>query len=328
MFVTVIASVDRARAPVAGWGGLLAVAGSLAARAGDLGAGREASIAGFVAISLGTAVVAAVAFDTAARRASLAGLRRAAAVIAAAAAAVLVVTTVTTLAPGRAGLPEDTLTGTYDFAVASDDAPGRVLVFGPAETLPGDGYDYEGLGYRVFTPPMPLTWSAYLPEPRLGDEALVAMFDDLVAGEVRRAGERLAEFGIGWVLFTEESPLESLLEAQLDLVPHRSLESVVFRNEVPAARAAAADGTPWVWDGTAYRLPAGAPASGTLYVAENADERWGPGVWSQTGWANQITVAGETVRFSGHGGRRMMAIGSAGWLGVLLVAAAAGRRRS
>jgi hypothetical protein len=313
---------------VAGWGGLLIVAGALVARAGDLGAGREASIAGFVTVSLGVAVVAAVAFDASARRGSLRGLRRATAVGGAGAAAVLVVTTVTLLAPGRAGLPEDTLTGSYDFAVAADGAPGRVLVLGPAETLPGTSYDYEGLGYRVFTPPVPRTWSTYLPEPRLGDEALVAVFDDLVAGRVRRAGERLAEFGIGWVLFTEESPLESLLEAQLDLVPLRSLESVVFRNEVPAARAAAADGTPWVWDGTAYRLPEGAPASGTLYVAENADERWGPGAWTQVDWANQITVAGDTVRFSGHGGRRMMAIGSAGWLGILLVVAVAGRLRS
>jgi hypothetical protein len=203
-----------------------------------------------------------------------------------------------------------------------------VLAFGSPDTLPGSSYDYEGLAYTVFTPPMPATWSAYLPDPRLGDRALTVLFDDLVAGRVRRAGERLADFGIGWVTFTEESPLESLLEAQLDLVPLRSLESVVFRNEVPTARAIAADGTAWQWDGTSYRLPASAPASGTLYVAENADYRWGPGVWAQADWANEIVVAGDTVSFSGHTGRRVMAIGSAGWLAALLVAALAGRRRS
>jgi hypothetical protein len=243
------------------------------------------------------------------------------------AGSLLILTTATVLAPGRAGLPEDTLTGTYAFAAAGDGAPGRVLAFGPAETLPGSSYDFEGLAYRVFTPPVPYTWSTYLPRPRLGDEALVALFDDLVDSRVRRAGERLADFGIGWVVFTEQSPLEALFESQLDLVPLRSLEFVVFRNEVPAARAMAADGTPWVWEGVSYRLPEGAPASGTLHVAENADERWGPGSWSQADWANQITVAGDVVEFSGHAGRRIMAIGSASWLGVLLLAAAVGRWR-
>ncbi len=326
--IAAIVAADRARAPVAGWSGLLVVAGALVARAGDLGAGREALVAGLAAASLGTAVLVGVALEAATRRHSLAGLRRATAVVAAAGAAVLTVTTVATLAPGRAGLPEDTFTGTYGFAAAAEGAQGRVLVFGPAETLPGTSYDYEGLAYRVFTPPVPRTWSTYLPDQRLGDNALVELFDDLVSGRVRRAGERLADFGIGWVLFTEDSPLESLFEAQLDLVPLRSLDSVVFRNEVPAARATAADGTAWRWDGTAYRLPEGAPASGTLYVAENGDRRWGPGEWEQAGWANRITVAGDTVRFSGHTGRRSMAVGSAGWLGALLVAALVGRRRT
>ena len=169
----------------------------------------------------------------------------------------------------------------------------------------------------MFTPPVPETWAAYLPEERLGDRALEALFDDLVDGRVRRAGERLASFGIQWVVFTEESPLETLFEAQLDLIPIRSLEFPVFRNEVPAARAVADTGAVWPGDGTGYRRPEGVSPTTSVYVAENADFRWGPGTWEQDGWANSVTVAAGVVEFSGHTGRRMLATGAAAWLGLL-----------
>ena len=169
----------------------------------------------------------------------------------------------------------------------------------------------------MIVPPYPTTWEAELNEPRLGDDALEAVLLDVVDGEVRRAGSALADFGIGWVVFTEPSPLELLFEAQLDLVPLRSFDFPVFRNEIPAAQAHSGDGTIWRSSGTGYQAPPGA-AGGTIMVASNADYRWGPGAWEQDGWSNQISGSGSSVGFGGHGPRRLLAIASAGWALVLV----------
>jgi hypothetical protein len=220
--------------------------------------------------------------------------------------------------PGRAGLPADQYRDVLAFATAGGDTGARVLLFGPAEDLPGTSRDFEGLGYRVVSPPYPESWDAYLPEPRLGDEALQGLLYELLGGDVRRAGERLAVFGIGWVAFTEQSPLEGVFEAQLDMVPLRGLAVPVFRNEVSATEAYGPGGTAWLRDGTGYVRPEGALA-GPVYVASNADYRWGPGEWSQADWANQIDTAGTEVHFAGHAGRRELALGSAAWLALLVV---------
>jgi hypothetical protein len=101
------------------------------------------------------------------------------------------------------------------------------------------------------------------------------------------------------------------------MVPLRGLALPVFRNEVPATEAFGPGGTPWLRDGTGYTRPAGA-LSGPIYVAANADYRWGPGDWNQADWANQVDTAGTEVRFAGHAGRRSLALGSAAWLAVLV----------
>jgi hypothetical protein len=198
-----------------------------------------------------------------------------------------------------------------------------VLLFGSADLLPGTSRDLDGLGYRVFMPPAPSSWSTYLNEPRLGDEALASFLDELLGGEVRRAGARLAPFGIGWVAFAEPSPLESLFETQLDLLPLRSFDFAVFRNEVATGVAVGADGSIWSPDGAGFvRAPGSFSAS--VVVATNADERWGPGSWSQQNWANGIITDDDSVRFGGYRPRLLMAIGSLGWLVLLLVVSAAG----
>jgi hypothetical protein len=213
------------------------------------------------------------------------------------------------------------------FAVGEERAPARVLVFGPESALPGTSRSLQGLGYRVFLPPAPENWEAYLNEPRLGDEALAAFLDEFVSGDVRRAGAPLAEFGIGWVAFLEESPLEGLFETQLDMVPVRSFDIPVFRNEVPAAVAAGADGAVWDAEGTGYSRPPSAQ-SVAVGLAVNADDRWGPGTWRQDDWGMRIIARTGSVDFSGHEPRRTMALGSLGWLGVLLVTMAFGWWRS
>ncbi|MBP1632155.1 MAG: putative glycosyltransferase [Acidobacteria bacterium] len=326
--LTVIAG-DPAVSAVAGWGGLLTALGALLARGGDFGVGREAEQAGLIAAALGLAAVTGAALEAGARRRRLGGLRGAAGVVATLAALVLVGSTVVMAQPGRAGLPEDEYGDRLAFATAGGDSGARVLLFGPAADLPGTSRDFEGLGYRVVAPPYPESWDAYLGEPRLGDEALRSLLDELLTGEVRRAGERLAVFGIGWVAFTEPSPLEDVFDAQLDMVPLRGLSLPIFRNEVPATEAYGPGGAAWPRDGTGYTRPEGG-LPGPVYVASNADYRWGPGEWNQADWANQVDTAGTAVRFAGHDGRRDLALGSAAWLGVLLALAAAGwwgRRR-
>ena len=319
--VLTVAAGDPAVSAVAGWGGLLAAAGAVLGRAGGLGAswhlGRGAEQAGLIAASLGVAAVAGAALEAGARRRRLGGLQGAAGWTAAVAALVLVGSTAALAVPGRAGLPADRYSDLLAFATAGGDSESRVLLFGPHEDLPGTSRDFEGLGYRVVSPPYPESWDAYLGEPRLGDEALDRLLDELLAGEVRRVGERLAAFGIGWVAFTEASPLEALFEAQLDLVPLRGMDPPVFRSEVAAPPAFGPGGTPWRRDGTGYVRPDGAP-SGLVYVAANADYRWGPGNWSQVDWANQVDTAGAEVRFAGHAGRRELALGSAVWLAGLV----------
>jgi hypothetical protein len=216
------------------------------------------------------------------------------------------------------------LTGDLAFAVPQNAAPTRVLMFG-AE-LPGTTRQLEGLPYRVIVPPYPTTWEARLNEPRLGDDALHAVLEDLLDGRVRRAGGLLAEFGIGWVAFSEPSPLQQVFAAQLDLVPLTSLRFPVFRNEVPTALALTPDGTGWDLAGTGYRSGdgAGTPA---IAIASNADHRWGPGSWEQVEWWNRVVPSEHSVQFQPYGPRRMMAIAAGVWLAALAAAWASSRRR-
>ena len=280
---------------------------------------------GLAAVSLGLAAVVGAALELGSRRRALRGWRSGVGHAAVAAGALFVAATLLLAGPGRAGLPDDSLTGVFDFAVPEDVGAGRILAFGP--DLPGTERTIEGLGYRVFDPPHPDSWDAYLNEARLGDDALHSFLESLLEGRERRAGDALAGFGVAWVVFTEPSPLQRLLETQLDLFALRSLDFPVYRNEVPAAPAMEEDGTRWLADGTGYRSPDGR-ASGALRIADNADFRWGPGSWEQVDWANELTGAPARVRFDAHLPRRVMAFGAGLWLIALVAAMILGRRRA
>ena len=324
--VSLLATVgagDRDTALVAGWGGLVAAVGTALARTGDLGLGREARAAGLAAVALGVAAVAGAALEAGGRRREFGGVRRLAGIAGALGALVLVVATVAVALPGRAGLPEDRYRDLLSFAVGDGPVTSRVLLFGPASDLPGESRDLEGLGYRVLSPPYPRSWETYLNVPRLGDEALDGLLRDLMAGKVRRAGEALAGFGIGWVAFTETSPLQGIFEVQLDMVPLRGLDLPTYRSEVPATVAVGSDGSAWTPAGTGFRRPPGAVGA-SVTVAVNADYRWGPGDWEQADWKSRVAGAGEGVRFSGSAARRDMAVLAAAWMALLLVVAGLG----
>lgn len=307
----ILASGDRVLMAVGTWGAVLAGLGGLVARSGSLGSGAAVEVAGQLAAALGTALVVGTALDANSRRRNVGGVDHVAVIVGTTSAVALVLLTMLVAGPGRAGLPADELTGDLAFAVPQDAPPTRVLMFGIS--LPGTTRELEGLPYRVIVPPYPTTWESRLNEPRLGDEALHAVLENVLDGRVRRVGALLADFGIGWVTFSEPSPLEQVFSAQLDLVPLRSLRFPVFRNEVPTALAQTPDGSGWDISGTGFTAGDGA-AVPTISIASNADYRWGPGVWEQVDWRNQVTPIERSVRFHPHGPRRLMAIAAATWL--------------
>jgi GT2 family glycosyltransferase len=318
-----LVSGDRTVAYVAGWGGIAVAGGVLLARSGDLGVGRDGLLIGLVAAAFGIGVAGGAALEFGARRTSVGGPRLMVGLGGVAATLLLVGATVVVIAPGRAGLPADEFGEMFAFAATADE-PARVLVFGADDRLPGTTRDLEGLAYRVVDPPVPESWSTFLASPRLGDEALHGVLTEVLDGEVRRAGERLAPFGIGWVAFVDESPMEVLFETQLDLVPLRSFSFTVFRNEVASPVAVDDGGAVWRFAGTGFAAPDGGGGS-AVGIAVNADARWGPGAWSQIDWANRVESGGSDVVFESDGGRRTQALLAGGWFLVLLALVAVGR---
>lgn len=311
---------DRLVSAVAVWGASMAVVGALVARTGGFDFGEEVFLVGLLLSGFGVAVIAGAGLEALVRRKSVGGVRALASVGAGATALALIVGTMGLAGPGRAGLPQDALSGRFDFAIDSDATSVRVLMFGAADALPGTERTIDGLGYRVFVPPYPSMSEAYLGEDRLGDDALQATLDELANGRIRRGGDALSEFGIGWVAFAEPSPLESVFESQLDFVALRSLDFPVFRNESSVAVAQSADGQVWRSDGTGFIAP-DSGSSGAVTIAANADYRWGPGTWSQADWANQVATQGSSLSFEGHTPRRLAAIAALVWLLILSAAA-------
>jgi hypothetical protein len=318
---------DRIISAVGAWGAMLAVIGAVVARTGDLGSGTDVLLAGLAATALGSAIVAGAALEAGTRRREVGGWRGSISLVGAVAAGALVLGTSALAGPGRAGIPEDVLTGSFSFAAPEGGSLTRVLLFGPPDSLPGESRDFDGLGYRVFIPPYPASWEAYLNEERLGDVALDETLASLVDGQTRRAGAELAKFGIGWIAFTEPSPLEQLFEAQLDLVTLRSLDFPVFRNEASAPIVVSGDGSVWHPEGAGFASvnPTGVPAD--VLIASNADFRWGAGQWEQADWANQLVGVTDAAAFTPHGGRRLAAVGALVWFILLGGAAVAGRVR-
>ncbi|HSM01193.1 MAG TPA: glycosyltransferase [Acidimicrobiia bacterium] len=316
-----LVSRDRVLVSLAGWGGAVALLGGIVARSGDLGSGAAVELAGQVAAAIGVAVLTGAALEAASRRKGLRDMEVAGVALGTTAAVALIAATMLVAGPGRAGLPADRLSDSFQFAASQGQASTRVLLFG--SEVPGSARSLEGLSYRVFVPPYPASWEARLNDPRLGDEALQTLLEGLLDGKERRVGESLAEFGIGWVAFTEPSPLEQLFEAQLDLVPLRSLDFPVFRNEVATGLAVTPDGSAWVEAGTGYRSDDG--SAPVVAIASNADHRWGPGMWQQVDWWSQVTPTSDAVRFAPYLPRRVMAITAGLWLLVLAAGWAAGR---
>ena len=316
-FGTVLFAAPSRLADVAAWGGVLAVLGALVARSADLGGGREVEGLGLALVALGSAAIVGASFEAVRRVDEVTGWRRLIIGLGAVAAAVVLGATLLVVAPGRAGLPGDTLTRQIGFTgLSSGDATAsRILLIGPQDKLPGDSATIQGAGYRVVSAPMPPLTEAWLPEPTSVDAALALVLEDLISGETFRAGEQLAPFGIRWVISVGETPLEEVFDGQLDLIPLSTPEGVALTmEEIVPVRAYRADGEPWARSGAGYIGPAG---PGTVFVAETANGRWGPD-WQQAEWGNQLSAVDGRVGFETIPSRRNQAV-AAGVLVLVLI---------
>jgi hypothetical protein len=269
-------------------GGLLASLGWLVGRAPAVSAG--VGIAALLTAGVGAALLAAALVDVEAHQV----WRR---LVAWGAAAFLLVPAALTVAAGRAGLPPDQLTDTLAFVqtLAADGDPGRVLLIGPAEALPGVGRSIGGVDYRLIDGGVATLDQAFLPVPAEGDQAFAAAFERaFLLGVDLRPGRAIAEFGVRWVVILPGTGIDlDLLSRQVDLA-ERPLDPnlTVFENLAGGARAVGADGTRWLWDGSGY---AGDPTAVRMRLADNSSPNWGPG-WLADDWANSVDGSeGETT---------------------------------
>ena len=298
---------------------MIGSAGFLAARSADLGLGREASAAGFLLAGLGAALAAAGALDGPSTLEEARLPRRVAARLGAGAALLAALTTVAALPNGRMGLPDDRF-GVLAFAESRVEGrtPGRILMVGPGGALPGEHRRLEdGTAYRLVGGRLDYS-QAWLPQPRLGDEALEQALAELTEGGEMRPGGRLAEFGIEWAAAAGWTPLVDALAYQLDMRPLSGLyigeDGGVWENEAAAFRAVTDWGAPWRQTGAGY---AGRPSAAAVRISENADPRWGPQGWEQDGWANRVSALPGEAAFGGVAPYRRLALASGVWAAAL-----------
>ncbi len=306
---------------------MIGSAGFLAARSADLGLGREVTAAGILAAGLGAALAAAGALDGPSTLEEARLPRRFGARIGAGAALLAALTTLAALPNGRMGLPDDRF-GVLAFAESRADrrGPDRILMLGPGGSLPGEHRRLEdGTAYRLAGGRLDYS-QAWLPQPRLGDEALEQTLAELIEGEELRPGGRLAEFGVQWAAVTGWTPLVDALASQLDLRPLSGLyigeDGGVWENQADAYRAVTDLGAPWRQTGVGY---AGRSFGGTVRISENADPRWGPQGWEQDGWANRVSGLSGEAAFGGSEPYRRLALAAGVWA-VALAGLAAGRK--
>lgn len=308
---------------IAGWGGVIAAVGVLAARSAQIGPGRHVELAGTAVAALGTAIVCGVALEVITQVRLVTGWRRVVAGIGVVGAMALVVSAVLVFLPGRAGLPNDQLSEALRFTAAADGNPAlsRVLLIGPPETLPGESRSVEGAAYRVLSAPSPALWELALPKSAAVDEALTDTLQDLIAGESFRGGEGLAPFGIRWVIFTGDSPFQAVFASQLDLVPLQGLRSPTYASDAEAALRIQ-PGTGWQVDGTGFVRAA--PGTGRVFIADTANSRWGP-AWEASSWGNEVSAA-TVVGFEPIQIRRTLGVLALVFFGGLLGTSMWGRR--
>ena len=330
--VAALASVLSGRGrPVAATtaGMVLGAGGFLLARSASLGAGREPTAAGVVVVAVAAAMIVAGAVDGPSTLDEVRATRRLIAYVGMVAGLLVGITTLLVLPAGRIGLPEDRF-GTLDFAQsrAGPHGPDRMLLLGPADTLPGEYRRLpDGTAYRLAAGHLDFP-QAWLPDPLAGDTSLGEALTSILSDQELRPGEILAGFGIRWVVATGPSALTGAMSTQLDLRPLTGLfvavSGGVWENDGEAYRAVTDSGVPWSWAPPDYT---GRASGTTVQIKENADSRWGPGTWEAQGWANRVAVGSGIASFGGVSTHRVQAQLAGLWVALLVGTALACRTR-
>lgn len=330
VFVLTVVFAKTTAMKLAAFGGVLMAGGVFVSRNSYrdiLGSvlGSESSAAAIAVFSFGLAVVIGAAMHRDARPWLhwIGGL----------ATVALCITMIPYLFNGRGGLPGYEYDRLVRFTVtaASDVEQGssRILLVGPADTIPGDVRELnEQLAYRVVSAPGPSQAEIWLPEPRIGDVALEEVLNRVLAGETIRGGSELAPFGIRWIIGTGPNQLSTRLRGQLDLAELGEAPDGAFEIEGWVSRAFSGQG-----ERLRLQIPAyvGEPGSGLVTIAENADARWGePDSFQQSGqqsgWASMVEGADGEVVYQGSSILRNLTWLSGLLLIIYLVLAIAGSR--
>ena len=188
------------------------------------------SVIGLLGASLGGGLLAAILSEL-----RIGKFRAAAPLL----AAVLLVPAVFLLGQGRLGLPADEWSSRLDFieTLSAAEEPGRALLIGPPDTLPGEARSLYGFDYRTVDGGLATLTQAYLTRPGSLDQALEnAITENLIGGIDLRPGEVLSRLGIEWLVLVPGSTFPSeALDRQVDLAKRPvATELVVYQNVVPA----------------------------------------------------------------------------------------------
>ncbi len=301
-----------ANAKVAGWGGAMVGAALLLAALPQ--AKGEVLVAVVALASLGAAFVVggALHLDFESGGPNVAGQG-----LAVVAVIVLLAFSAPAVLDGVGGMPDRGWSDRLAFIdeLQSSTGPGRVLLVGAADDLPGEYRQGEEYAYRLITGARPTLDQAWLASPRIGDRALESTLSQLDRGVSARPGELLGEYAVRWLVVSDDVPLTAVLAAQVDLAERQRFEGwTVYENLSSRPRAEEPSGS-WV----STRAGATGPGSDArVRVADNADPGWTPD-WRQSDWANEVSAVDGVVSYRADGLRAGLAMASAF---VLLAAAA------
>ena len=139
----------------------------------------------------------------------------------------------------------------------------------------------------------------WLPDERLGDQLLDEAIYRIASGAELRPGLLLSEFSIEWVVIAgQESPLDQLLESQLDLIPTPLAgEWKVYENSEAEFLAVGENALVWDRRGTGF---GGEPAPGPMRISVNYSDGWRPEP-AIDGWRVTVSATEGTATFSGGG---------------------------
>jgi hypothetical protein len=164
----------------------------------------------------------------------------------------------------------------------------------PGEVRPGPGVWYRTLDGRGTT--LDEVW---LPEPQAGDDLLDDAIDGIAGGGELRPGSLLSDFSIAWVVVEgEASPLDTILESQLDLVPTPLATGArVFENPAALPLAVVGENLVWQKEGTGF---AGVATTERAAIRVNYSHGWGPEA-EKTSWFTTVSGEDGEARFSAGG---------------------------